>query len=175
MPTQSIILRERSIVGGLTDKNLNIISGLAEGCDTVAHTECLVCGGKTVAVLPSTLDNVYPLKNLAIVNEIIRGGGLVITEYISEALSRFESIKRFIERDRLQAMFASKIILIASYAQGQGDSGSRHAMAKAKEYGVERFVMYNEQTDKDKLIFGLNEQLIADGATVLTPKILSEF
>lgn len=174
-PTQSIILRERGIVGGLTGKNFNIVSGLAAGCDTVAHTECLVCGGKTIAVLPSDLDNVYPRRNVALVNEIVRGGGLVITEYISEAANKYESIKRFIERDRLQAMFASKIILIASYAQGQGDSGSRHAMQKAKEYGVERFVMYNERTDKDKPIFGLNEQLIADGATILTPKILDRF
>lgn len=174
-PTQSIILRERCIVGGLTGKNFNTLSGLAAGCDTVAHTECLVCGGKTIAVLPSDLDNVYPRKNVALVDEIVNSGGLVITEYISEAANKYESIKRFIERDRLQAMFASKIILIASYAQGQGDSGSRHAMQKAKEYGVERFVMYNERTDKDKPIFGLNEQLIADGATILTPKILDRF
>lgn len=174
-PTQSIILRERGIVGGLAGKNLNIVSGLAAGCDTVAHTECLVCGGKTIAVLPSDLSNVYPRKNIALVNEIVNNGGLVLTEYISEAANRYESIKRFIERDRLQAMFASKIILIASYAQGQGVSGSRHAMQKAKEYGVERYVMYNERTDKDKPIFGLNEQLIADGVTILTPKRLSEF
>lgn len=174
-PTQSVIMRERGIVGGLTGKNFNIVSGLAKGCDTVAHTECLAHSGRAIAFLPTALDNIYPKNNQMLAEEIVRGGGLVITEYFSEPTNRYERIKRFIERDRLQAMFASKIILIASYVQGEGDSGSRHAMAKAKEYGVERYVMYNEQTDKDEPLFGLNESLIKDGATVLTPKILSEF
>ena len=72
-------------------------------------------------------------------------------------------------------MFSEKIILIASYLQGQGDSGSRHAMVKAKEYGIERFVMYNELTDAENRMLALNKSLIADGAKILTSKILERF
>ncbi len=174
-PTPNIIERERRIVERLVQKEFCIISGLANGCDTVAHEECLVNGGKTVAILPSTLESVYPKKNAALAEKIVQGGGLVITEYVTEPMNRFESMKRFIERDRLQAMFVGRIILIASYLPGQGDSGSRHAMAKAREYGRERFVMYKESTDKGEPIFGLNESLIAEGTTILTPKVLNEF
>lgn len=174
-PTADIIERERKIVERLIQKNFCILSGLANGCDTVAHEKCLSCNGKTVAILPTTLKNVYPKKNAALAEKIVQSGGLVITEYITEPNNRYESIKRFIERDRLQAMFADKIILIASYMQGQGDSGSRHAMAKAKEYGKERFVMYNEQTDGNRPIFALNKSLIADGAKIITSKALDTF
>ncbi len=174
-PTQDITERERKIVERLVNKQFCIVSGLANGCDTIAHEECLINGGKTIAVLPTTIENIYPKKNAELADKIVQGGGLVISEYVTDTMNRFESVKRFIERDRLQAMFAGRIILIASYLQGQGDSGSRHAMSKAKEYGRERFVMYNEPTDKGEPIFGLNESLIAEGTTILTPKALNEF
>lgn len=172
-PTQEIIERERKIVESIVQKGLCIISGLANGCDTIAHETCLLHNGKTVAFLPTTLDNFYPKQNANLAERIVKDGGLVITEYVTESHSRSESVKRFIERDRLQAMFAKRIILIASYLQGQGDSGSRHAMQKAKEYSVQRFVMYNENTDDAKPIFGLNRQILEDGATILTPKVLN--
>lgn len=165
-PTNDIVLREHKLVESLVEKDFCIVSGLAEGCDTVAHEECLAKNGKTVAVLPTTLENVYPKKNAALAEKIVQNGGLVISEYITESANRYENVKRFIERDRLQAMFADKIILIASYLQGQGDSGSRHAMAKAKEYGKERFVMYKE-TDGNSPIFALNRSLIDDGSKTL--------
>jgi DNA processing protein len=98
----------------------------------------------------------------------VAAGGLVVTEYVEEAQNRNETIRRFIERDRLQAMFSKAVILIASYRKGEGDSGSRHCMQKAKLYGKKRYVMYNETLDKDRAIFGLNLDLFASGVTALT-------
>ena len=173
-PTDEIIQREEKIVKELTNKKLNIVSGLACGCDTVAHKTCIENLGKTIAILSTTLDNIYPKENADLVNKIIENGGLVITEYVSEPQNKYEKIKRFIERDRLQAMFSNAVILIASFRQGQGDSGSRHAMQKAKEYGKKRFVMFNENTDKKQAIFGLNEDLLKDNVKVLTEKSIKE-
>ena len=64
--------------------------------------------------------------------------------------------------------------LIASYDKGQRDSGSRHAMQKAAEYGAARYVMYNHYTDTDLPIFALNRRLIDEGAEILTPKAIDE-
>ena len=173
-PTDEITQREENIVKELTNRKLNIVSGLAYGCDTVAHKACIKNYGKTIAILPTTFDNIYPKENAILVNEIIESGGLVITEYIFEPQNKYERINRFIERDRLQAMFSKAIILIASYIHGQGDSGSRHAMQKAKDYNKKRFVMFNEKSDNNQAIFGLNEELISDGAIVLTKKTIEE-
>ena len=172
-PTADIIGREQKIVKLLTHSGLNIISGLAGGCDTVAHKSCIDSGGRTVAFLPTSLDSIYPRTNTALARQIAESGGLVITEYIAPPATWHERIRRFIERDRLQAMFAANIILIASYDKGRGDSGSRHAMQKAAEYGATRYVMYNRDTDFDRPIFALNRRLIDEGTEILTPKAIA--
>ena len=48
--------------------NLNIISGLATGIDTCAHKACIEAGGKTIAVLPSGFNKIYPSKNEKLFN-----------------------------------------------------------------------------------------------------------
>lgn len=169
-PTKDVEERECKIVENLVSKKLNIVSGLARGCDTIAHKTCMKNGGKTIAILPTMLDNVYPKENANLIEEIVENGGLIITEYVNEPQNRFEKIKRFIDRDRLQAMFSKAVVLVASFRQGQGDSGSRHTMQKAKEYGKQRFVMFNEKTDTNQAIFGLNQDLLVDGVNILTEK-----
>ena len=58
--------------------NYNVISGLAKGIDTVAH---LGAEGKTIAVLGSGLDVIYPKENTNLARDIIKRGGLIISEY----------------------------------------------------------------------------------------------
>lgn len=173
-PTPDIESREQKIVKELIDNNWVVISGLARGCDTIAHKTCLTCDGKTIAILPTTFDDLYPKENEILANNIIKSGGLVITEYVNKPRNKYEGIKRFIERDRLQAMFSKAVILIASFRQGQGDSGSRHAMQKAKEYGKLSYVMFNQKIDLNKEIFGLNQDLLNDNVIILTEKTIKE-
>lgn len=173
-PTSDIESREQKIVKELATNKLAVVSGLARGCDTIAHKTCLTCEGKTIAILPTTFDDLYPKENEILANNIIKSGGLVITEYVNKPRNKYEGIKRFIERDRLQAMFSKAVILIASFRQGQGDSGSRHAMEKAKKYGKLRYVMFNQKTDLNKEIFGLNQDLLNDKVIILTEKTIKE-
>ncbi len=174
-PTIEIKKREQKVVEFLVKNNLYVVSGLARGCDTIAHKTCLENGGKTIAILPTTFESIYPNENESLLNEIVKNGGLIITEYMTESQNRFESVKRFIERDRLQALLTKAVVLIASFRQGQGDSGSRHAMQKAEEYGKKRFVMFNHQTDNDKAILGLNQDLLNEKDVInLTEKSIKE-
>ena len=173
-PTEEIAERENKFVRLLTEKGLNIVSGLAKGCDTVAHETCLSCGGKTIAFLPSTLSSIYPKSNVKLAKEIVERGGLIITEYVTVSHNKYESIKRFIDRDRLQAMFSSAVILTASNIKGKGDSGSRYAMDKAFEYNRKRLVMYNEKTDSDNPLFEMNKDYINKGAEILTADTINK-
>lgn len=159
-PEEQIVVRETEIVKELVSSGMTIVSGLAEGCDTVAHRVCLDLGGKTVAILPSQVNHIYPATNKKLADEIVEKDGLLLSEYYKKASSRRESISRFIERDRLQAMFTKAIVLTASYRKGEGDSGSRHAMEAARKYEIERYVMYNPNTDKGNIQFGLNSDLL---------------
>lgn len=159
-PDEKIMKRESKVVKKLVENDMIVVSGLALGCDTIAHKTCLESDGKTIAILPSPIDKVYPSKNRNLAQEIVNKGGLLLTEYYKPPATRSEAIKRLIERDRLQAMFAKVIILIASYRKGEGDSGSRHAMEAARKYEIERYVMYDCATDNGNGKFGLNKDLV---------------
>ncbi len=172
-PTNEIVEREQKVVKSLTEKGYNIVSGLAKGCDRVAHSESVKNNAKTIAFLPSTIENTYPKENIELANKIVETDGLVVSEYVSEPKNRHESIKRFIERDRLQALFSKAVVLIASYCKGEGDSGSRHAFEKAKEYGKKRLVMYRESDSNDST-FGLNKDHVMQGEKIVSQKEIEE-
>ena len=176
-PDNEIIKRETGIIKELVKNELIIVSGLARGCDTIAHKICLEESGKTIAVLPSQLNKIYPAENRSLAEKIISGRGLLLSEYYKEPESRNESINRLIERDRLQAMFSKAVILIASYNKGEGDSGSRHAMEAANKYEIKRFVMYNKKTDENNKRFGLNKYLLnknEENVKILCKKNITE-
>lgn len=68
------------LVEELTRYNFVIVSGLAYGIDTIAHKTALKNNGKTIAVLGSGLNNIFPCYNRKLSEQIIRNGAL-ITEY----------------------------------------------------------------------------------------------
>lgn len=162
-PDASTIAIEQQFVDGLVNKGCTIVSGLALGCDSVAHSQTLRSGGKTVAILPSPLHGILPSSNKALAESIVRNGGLLITEYFEDATSKMELSGRYQERDRLQALFSDAIVLAASYAKNDIglDSGSRLAMEYALNYGIPRAVLYDEQRDALNAKYDLNRQLLA--------------
>lgn len=72
------------LVQELTRHNFIIVSGLAYGVDTIAHKSALENQGKTIAVLGSGLNNIYPYSNKRLSKEIAKHGA-IITEYPLEA------------------------------------------------------------------------------------------
>lgn len=90
----------KKFVRELVEYNVNIISGLAFGIDSIAHKSCLKNGGKTIAVLPSGLENIYPAKHKELAQTIIDNGGIVISEYDDKVQA---DSKKFLERNRIVA------------------------------------------------------------------------
>src|SRR5258708_2948914 len=67
-----------------TQGGMIIISGLALGVDAAAHRAALEVGGLTVAVLPTSLDNIYPASHQNLAKQIIDSGGCLISEYSTD-------------------------------------------------------------------------------------------
>ena len=71
----------RNILSGFANTDICIVSGLAEGIDTVAHKTAIENNIKTIAVIGGGFDKIYPKSNIELFNKIIDGNGAVITEY----------------------------------------------------------------------------------------------
>lgn len=167
-PDNEIETVERALVSRMVENGAVIVSGLALGCDTIAHRQALESHGRTIAILPSPLNDVVPAKNRDLAKEIIQNNGLVISEYLTSAKSKLELNGRYQDRDRLQALYCNSIVLAASYAKNDigNDSGSRLAMGYAKDYSIPRAVIYDEKNDSNNPKFELNRQIASEDNNV---------
>ena len=185
-PEGTIEERERKIVAHLVKNGATIVSGLAFGCDSISHHQAIESNGKTIAFLPSPLNNILPARNKGLAFQIVEEGGLLVTEYGNDFKSQMELSSRYKERDRLQALYCDTIVLAASYAQDSAerwkifgqklDSGARLAMGFAKEYNIPRAVMYDENIDIFNPMFDLNRDLIKEqrDITIITQDNIPE-
>lgn len=105
-----------------------IVSGLAYGVDAVAHRAALQAGRPTIAVLPGSLEAIYPAGHRNLAAQIIKQGGALITEY-SPGTRIYAG--NFIARNRIIAALSSAI-LITEAAQ---KSGALHTARFALEQG----------------------------------------
>ena len=100
----------------LVEYNINIISGLAYGIDSIAHETCLKNSGKTIAVLPSGLKNICRATNKNLIMPILKNNGVIISEY--ESSTSADSAK-FLERNRIVAgLSAGTLVIEAGYRSG---------------------------------------------------------
>ncbi len=87
------------LVSGLVNNGVTIISGLARGIDSIAHKIALDQGGRTIAVLGSGLDSIYPAEHRPIVKQIVENQqGAVLSEY---GLGVKPEAKNFPPRNRI--------------------------------------------------------------------------
>jgi DNA processing protein len=112
----------------LAVNGITVVSGLARGIDRHAHESSLKAGGRTVAVLGSGVDYIYPPENLRLAEQIIAGHGAVISDYAPgtppESIN-FPPRNRIISGMTLASVIVeagetSGALITASFAAGQG-------------------------------------------------------
>ena len=79
-PTCYGIIQCEKIVEDLAHQNITIVSGMARGIDSIAHKTALKNGSRTIAIIGSGLDVIYPPENKKLFNEIAERG-VIISEY----------------------------------------------------------------------------------------------
>lgn len=139
------------------ESGFNIVSGLAVGCDTVAHKGAIdTINGKTTAFLAHGLDTVYPKDNTILSQNIIENGGVLFSEYPIGVGIRGPQL---VERDRLQAGMSLATIVIQTGIKG----GTMHAVNTAFENNKNVYVIKykDEHLQKHDKVQG-NEYLLKE-------------
>lgn len=132
------------LVAELHDKvagNITIISGLAFGIDAAAHGAALKCGLPTAAILAHGLNMIYPSQHRAMAADIVRKGGLLVTEYRSDAPIHKGN---FIARNRIVAGLCDAVIVAESARKG----GALITARLASGYNRDVFALPGRSSDR---------------------------
>lgn len=150
----------RKMAGTLAKKGYVITSGLARGVDALSHLGCLDENGKTIAVLGSSVDFVYPSENEDLYNSIIQNGGLIISE--NKVGSGIVSKHQFPKRNRIISALSCAVVVTECTKK----SGSLITARLALEMGKDLFSVPGHPLDKH--FDGSNDLIKQSCAYILT-------
>lgn len=110
--------------------NITIVSGMAVGVDSVAHKNSIDKVGKTIAVMGSGFNNIFPKENEDLFKEIIEKGGLVISEHSPNTKP---NLKSFPFRNRIIAGLSMAVLVVEAKFRSGSSVTARYAFEQNKQ------------------------------------------
>ncbi len=141
----------------LASKGVTIVSGFARGIDSAAHLGAIAGKGRTIAVLGTGIDRVYPKENARLFDEILANGGAVVSQFPLETPPLREN---FPYRNRIISGLSLGVLIVEASER----SGSLITARLAMEQNREVLAVPGNITSKNS--FGTN-YLIKSGAKLV--------
>lgn len=144
----------REFASHFAEHGITVVAGFARGIDLDAHIGALDVGGKTFAILPSSISDIYPKENSRLAGDVVESG-LLISE-----MSSFEKMNRlsFIRRNRITTGLSRCLVL----GESDGTGGTLQQFKIAKKQGRPVFAMRPDERD-NRATRGF-ERFVKDGA-----------
>lgn len=140
-PTKHGEIIAKRITQFFIDNDWSIVSGLAYGCDAIAHQTAIAARGHTVAVLAHGLQTIAPANHRDLAQAILDTGGALVSQY---PFGRTAIPQQFAQRDLTQAGLARGVVMIQSDLTG----GSLHASRAALKYNRWLAIPFPTETDR---------------------------
>ncbi len=142
----------------LAARGVTIISGLARGIDAAAHRGALEAHGRTVAVMGTGVDQIYPRDHRKLAEEILERGGAIVSEF---PLGTPPAPQNFPYRNRVISGLSLGVLII----EAAENSGSLITARMAMEQNREVFAVPGNITSKNS--FGTNYLIKGAGAKLV--------
>ncbi len=149
----------RSVAEAVAAAGGTVISGMARGIDTAAHTGALAARGSTWAVWATGPDRLYPTENKKLAEAIAERGAL-ITEYPPGTPGRRH---HFLERNRIIAGLSDVVVVVEAAARSGALNTARHAIDENRDVMAVPGSIFSEVS------VGPNGLIRAGAAPVTTP------
>jgi DNA processing protein len=117
----------------LSRQGLTIVSGLAFGIDAAAHRGALEGGGNTIAVVPACLPEVVPKSHRELVNQILKEGGLLLSEW---ELPRQVYRNDYLVRNRIVSGLSRGVLIVEAAHKSGAINTAHHALEQNREVMV---------------------------------------
>ncbi len=142
----------------LSKRGVCVVSGLAKGIDKIAHKSALSENGKTIAVIGTGIDMVYPAENISLANKIVENGGLIVSEF---AIGTFPEKENFPRRNRIISGLSDAVIVVEAGERSGATITADYAINQGKEvWAIPGNIFSKESVGTNKLL--------KDGANILT-------
>lgn len=160
-------MEEQFVKRLVTYHNVTVVSGLALGCDKIAHEVTLNNNGYTIAVLPGGFNKITPKSNKELAERILSNKGLLMTEYAPDS---DVSKHTYVERDAVIAAMSNGTLVMQCGVK----SGTMHTVDAAYKM-KRRIACYAGLINAD--IFDGNKEMInsKDSAGIESETDLEEF
>lgn len=134
------VRQARRMAKQLAETGVTVVSGLAKGIDTAAHTEALDQGGRTIAVLGTGVTRTYPTENKDLASRI-RADGLIVSQFWPSARPATWTFPR---RNVVMSGIAQGTVVI----EASSTSGAKMQGRLAVEHGKRLFLLRSLVTDQ---------------------------
>lgn len=120
----------QKLVTSLVSNGVTVVSGLARGIDAIAHKTAVEQGGRTLAVLGSAVDHIYPPEHTPLAEQIAAGQGAIVSEY---PLGTPPDSKNFPGRNRVISGLALGVLVVEAGARSGALITARFALEQDRE------------------------------------------